>query len=229
MVWYPIATYLKSAAPSKKSSVSYGTFLVASRCGIAYKAVGLEDSSREIFRINKGKALGPDRNQPAWRLSITPDVSFLWLQSVGKVSKLSGGPTALIVDDDLGFVYWIAERFHEAGYQPVPALNVRQAVSLINELDLKISVVVVNAGLRSIRKFIKTLNQTQSPLAKIILIRDPCIPTTVVVRAHAIVERPSGWEPVSRHEWLRKLRRILSHADETVSITKITGHPPPKR
>ena len=147
---------------------------------------------------------------------------------MGKVSKLSGGPTALIVDDDLGFVYWIGQRFHEAGYQPVPALNVRQAVSLINELDLKISVVVVNAGLRSIRKFIKTLSQTQS-LVKIILIRDPRAPTTVVVRAHAIVERPSGWEPASRHEWLRKLRRILSHADETVSITKITGHPPPKR
>ena len=144
------------------------------------------------------------------------------------MSKLSGGPTALIVDDDLGFVYWIGQRFHEAGYQPVPALNVRQAVSLINELDLKISVVVVNAGLRSIRKFIKTLSQTQS-LVKIILIRDPRAPTTVVVRAHAIVERPSGWEPASRHEWLRKLRRILSHADETVSITKITGHPPPKR
>jgi hypothetical protein len=229
MVWYPIASYLKSAAPSKKSSVSYGTFLVASRCGIAYKAVGLEDSSREIFRFDKGKALGPDSQPTFLAIKYYTRRIFLWLQSVGKVSKLSGGPKALIVDDDLGFVYWIAERFHEAGYQPVPALNVRQAVSLINELDLKISVVVVNAGLRSIRKFIKTLNQTQSPLAKIILIRDPCIPTTVVVRAHAIVERPSGWEPVSRHEWLRKLRRILSHADETVSITKTTGHPPPKR
>jgi hypothetical protein len=191
--------------------------------------VGLEDSSHQIFALTKERPYGPDRNQPAWRLSITPDVSFLWLQSMRKVSQLAGGPTALIVDDDLGFVYWIGERFHEAGYQPVPALNVRQAVSLINELDLKISVVVVNAGLRSIRKFIKTLSQTQSPLVKIILIRDPCIPTTVVDRVHAIVERPSGWEPASRHEWLRKLRRILSHTDETVSITKITGHPPPKR
>jgi hypothetical protein len=148
---------------------------------------------------------------------------------MGKVSKLSGGRTALIVDDDLGFVYWIGERFHEAGYQPVPALNVRQAISLINELDLKISVVAVNARLRSVRRFIETLSQTQGPLVKIILILDPCIPTTAVVRAHAIVERPSGWEPASRHEWLRKLRRILSHADEMVSITKITGNPPPKR
>ena len=146
---------------------------------------------------------------------------------MGKVSKLLGGPTALLVDDDLGFVYWIGERFHEAGYQPVPALNVRQAVSLIKKLDLKIAVVVVNPGLRGVRSFIKTLSQRQS-FAKIILIRDPRAPITVVVRAHAIVERPSGLEPASRHEWLRKLRRILSHADETASITKLTGHPPPK-
>lgn len=147
---------------------------------------------------------------------------------MGKVSKLSGEPTALIVDDDLGFVYWLGERFHEVGYRPVPALNVRQAVSFIKELDLKITVVVVNPGLPGVRRFIKTLNQTQSSLVKIILICDPCVPTTVEIRAHAIVERPSGWEPASRHEWLRKLRRILSQADETVSITKITGHPPPK-
>lgn len=146
---------------------------------------------------------------------------------MGKVSKLSGEPTALIVDDDLGFVYWIGERFHEAGYQPVPALNVRQAASLIKELDLKIAVVVVNPGLRGAPTFIKTLSQTRS-VVKIILIRDPHVSTTVEVRAHTIVERPSGWEPASRHEWLRKLRRILTQAGETVSITKITGHPPPK-
>lgn len=143
------------------------------------------------------------------------------------MSELSGGPTALIVDDDVGFVCWIGERFQEAGYQPVPALNVRQAASLIKELDLKIAVAVVNPGLRGVRRFIKTLSQTRS-LVKIILIRDSRVPTTVEVRTHAIVERPSGWAPASRHEWLRKLRRILSQADETVSIPNITGHPPPK-
>jgi hypothetical protein len=66
------------------------------------------------------------------------------------------GPTALIVDDDLGFVWWLGERFHEAGYQPAPALNPRQAGFLVKELNLKITVVVVNPGLPGARKLIKT-------------------------------------------------------------------------
>jgi hypothetical protein len=144
------------------------------------------------------------------------------------VNKPSGGPIALIVDDDLGFVWWLGERFHEAGYWPVPALSPKQAGLLVKELDLKITVLVVNPGLRGVRRFMKTLSETHSPLVKVIIILDPSVPTPAAVRAHAIVERPSGLEPASRHEWLRKLRRILGHTDEAVSITEITGHPPPK-
>ena len=141
------------------------------------------------------------------------------------MSKPSGGPIALIVDDDLGFVWWLGERFVEAGYCPVPALYPKQAGSLVKELNLKITVVVVNPSLPGVQRLMKTLSRTQSPLSKIILIRDPSVPTTVSVPSHAIVERPSGLEPTSRHEWLRKLRRILGHTDQTVSITRVTGHP----
>ena len=144
------------------------------------------------------------------------------------MNKPSGGPIALIVDDDLGFVWWLGERFHEAGYCPVPALSPTQAGSLVNELDLKITVLVVNPGLRGVQRLMKTLSKAQSLPVKVILIQNPSLPPTVALRAHAIVERPSGLEPASRHEWLRKLRRILGHTDEAVSITKITGHLPPK-
>jgi hypothetical protein len=153
---------------------------------------------------------------------------ILRLAEQRKVSKPSGGPIALIVDDDLGFVWWLGERFQEAGYCPVPALSPKQAGSLVKDLDLKITVLVVNPGLRGVQRLMKTLSQTQSRLVKIILILDPAVPPLVAVRGHAIVERPSGLEPDSRHEWLRKLRRILGHTDEAVSITKISGHPPPK-
>jgi hypothetical protein len=166
------------------------------------------------------------RTEPSWRIVSAPDL--LGLAEGSKVNKPSAGPIALIVDDDLGFVWWLGERFHEAGYCPVPALSPTQAGSLVRELDLKLTVLVVNPGLRGVQRLMKTLSQTQSRLVKIILILDPAVPPLVAVRGHAIVERPSGLEPASRHEWLRKLRRILGHTDEAVSIKKITGHPPPK-
>jgi hypothetical protein len=142
------------------------------------------------------------------------------------VSKFSVGPTALIVDDDLGFVWWLGERFHEAGYQPAPALNPRQAGFLVKELNLKITVVVVNPGLPGARKLIKTLSHSNSPPLKIILIRDPIASTNVLIRAHATLERPSGLEAASRPEWLRELRRILNQAEETAAIPKMSGYPP---
>jgi DNA-binding response OmpR family regulator len=141
------------------------------------------------------------------------------------VSESSGGPTVLIVDDDLGFVCWLGERFHEAGYRSLPALNARQAGSLAKELNIKINVLVVNPGLRGVRRLIKTLNHADSPPVKVILIRDPASSTAIVIRAHAILERPSGWEVVSRHEWLRKLRRILKEVEDTAAIGKISGYP----
>jgi ActR/RegA family two-component response regulator len=144
------------------------------------------------------------------------------------LSQHTAGPTVLIVDDDLGFVWWLGELFHEAGYRPVPALSARQAISLVKEVNLKVAVAVVNPELRGARKLIKTLRQAESRLVKIVLIRDPTALTTVVVGAHAILERPSDWEPPSRHEWLRKLRRILKEAEETAAILNIGEHPPHK-
>ena len=182
---------------------------------------------REFVRARlsqQDKAPSRAKTQPNWRLLGAP--GYWKLPEHSKVSKPSGGPIALIVDDDLGFVWWLGERFHEVGYCPAPALNPRQAGSLLKELNLKITVVVVNPGLPGAQRLMKTLSRTQSPRVKIIIIRDPSVPTTAAVRAHAIVERPLSLEPTSRHEWLRKLRRILGHGDQTVSITKVTGHPP---
>ena len=41
------------------------------------------------------------------------------------------GPTILIVDEDVGFVWWLGELFSEFGYRSIPALSCRQALSLV--------------------------------------------------------------------------------------------------
>jgi hypothetical protein len=42
---------------------------------------------------------------------------------------LQGGRTALIVEKDFGFAFWLAEIFNEAGCHVVPALDCQLAVS----------------------------------------------------------------------------------------------------
>ena len=53
------------------------------------------------------------------------------------MTELLGGVTALIVDKDLGFAFWLGEIFIEAGCPAVPALDCQQAVSVTTELNLK--------------------------------------------------------------------------------------------
>ena len=50
-------------------------------------------------------------------------------------------PTALIVDDDLGLIFWFGELFAKAGWNIVPALNCRQAVALTVMWDSHIDVI----------------------------------------------------------------------------------------
>ena len=134
------------------------------------------------------------------------------------MSKTSLGPIALIVDDDPGFVCWLGEMFHVSGYRPFPALSTCQAVSFVKEFDLKVAIVIVNPNLADVGSLIKVLSHPDNPSPlKIIAIREP---TASDIRAHAILERPSGGELASRHEWLRKLRMVLEQAEEAAAIAK---------
>jgi hypothetical protein len=76
----------------------------------------------------------------------------------------SNGPTehisiALVVDDDLGFVWWFGEIFFRAGYQVVPALSCREAISRVKELDLRVDLVLVNPKLRGVSRMLRLLKQ----------------------------------------------------------------------
>jgi hypothetical protein len=45
----------------------------------------------------------------------------------------------------------------------------------------------------------------------VVLIRDPLTPGRVLNSTHATLERPSAWEPISRPQWITKIRKVLLH------------------
>ena len=120
----------------------------------------------------------------------------------------TGSPTALIVDDDVGFVLWLGEMLNESGYQTVPALQCRQAVTMVKQLSLRIDVLVMNPKLRGAARAMKTL-ETEHPRLRVVLIRDPSSPDPVTESDHPTLERPSAWEPISRPQWVTKIRKVL--------------------
>jgi CheY-like chemotaxis protein len=124
------------------------------------------------------------------------------------VKAETGSPVALIVDDDVAFILWLGEVLTESGYQAVPALHFRQALSLTKKLALRIDVLVVNPKLRGAERAVETLASAQ-PSLRVVLIRDPPAPGTVPDSAQPELERPTGREPISKPQWVRKIRNVL--------------------
>jgi hypothetical protein len=130
-----------------------------------------------------------------------------------KVKEPSRAPVVLIVDEDLGFVWWLGQIFSQAGCQVVPALNSEQTVSITRDLNLKVDVIVVNPELVGISELIQGLSSARRP--KIVAIRNQDTGVRGTVHSHATVERPSGWGPVSQQEWLGCARELVKDIQAT--------------
>ena len=128
------------------------------------------------------------------------------------MTKPVRGQNVLIVDEDLGLVWWLGQVLAEAGHQAVPALDARQAVSHVRQFNLSVDVIILHPGIDGAATLLRTLTRANKQL-RIIAIRNSDDDAAVTGPAHAILERPSGWEPISREEWLRKVRKALADAD----------------
>ncbi|HUA21965.1 MAG TPA: hypothetical protein VMU80_09555 [Bryobacteraceae bacterium] len=128
----------------------------------------------------------------------------------------TAAPTVLIVDDDLAFLWWLGEVFAEAGYQAAPALHCRQALLLSKRLKLDVDLLVVNPNLTGAARMLEVL-ALENPGLPVILILNRGEKPHPAIQAEATLERPSGWEPVSRTHWQRKLRGVLRHLETPVA------------
>jgi len=67
----------------------------------------------------------------------------------------------LIVDNDLGFVFWLGQALDAAGYDTLPAKGVREAVTLLSEIHVKIDVLMVRSSLPGAEEFAAELRWAQ--------------------------------------------------------------------
>ena len=99
--------------------------------------------------------------------------------------------------------------FSQAGCQVVPTLSSGQTAALLQDLNLKVDVIVVNPELAGVSEMIQSLASARAP--KIVAIRNHCSGDQGPDYADASLERPSGWGPVSQKEWLGCVRRLVKN------------------
>jgi len=121
------------------------------------------------------------------------------------VAPVPRKPTALIVDDDVGLMFWVVELFAKAGWNFVPALNCRQAVALAVMWDSHIDLIVVNPALKGIPEMVETLSRVHRP--KVVVIRKPDVEPDIPI--DATIDRPDVRTSFSRAAWAERVRKIL--------------------
>ena len=66
-------------------------------------------------------------------------------------------PTVLIADEDIAFVWWLGEILIEAGCTVVPALTCDDAISLAQDLHVKVDLMFVNPSMNGATEMITTM------------------------------------------------------------------------
>lgn len=115
----------------------------------------------------------------------------------------SGMPaTVLIVDDELGFLLWLATVLGEAGHRAVPAKTVTGAERMARAFPP--NVLVVNPELRGAAHLIDT-QRTRNVDLKVIALADPTDQLEDVI----VIPRPTEITAETGKRWLRTIENIL--------------------
>ena len=119
--------------------------------------------------------------------------------------------TVLILDDDLGFVFWLGHLLDAAGYSTLPAKRVPDGALLVMQLDLIVDVLVINLALAGGLDFVAALRRSQRDSKVIGVLNDPA-EVGNIPGVSAVQLKPSIWNEVARIEWLQCIKRVLPMA-----------------
>lgn len=116
--------------------------------------------------------------------------------------------TVLIVDEDLGFVFWLGCLLAEAGYQVWPARNGSDAAALLKELEAKLDLLVINPSAGGAAEFIE--DQRRRSDFKTVAVQgsqdeSPMLLTGVDVT----LTKPQSRDELSELEWVGVIDSIL--------------------
>ena len=121
--------------------------------------------------------------------------------------------TILIVDDDLGFAFWLGQALDRAGFETWPAQSIVAAKSLLAEVKLAVDLLVIATSLPRASSFAAELGRGKADF-KVIAVHpergegvEP-IPDATVIR-----KKPPIIDTNARLEWVQLVRNLVATED----------------
>ena len=118
--------------------------------------------------------------------------------------------TVIVIDDDLGFVFWLGHLLDEFGFAAFPARTIRDAEELRHELRLEPDLIIVNAALPGTAEFISQLRLEGGRFKVVAVAQHIDQPVAPEIGAVAVRAKPSGRDEAAKLQWLRLVQGLLS-------------------
>ena len=110
--------------------------------------------------------------------------------------------TVLIVDRDLGFVFWLGQILDAAGYVAVPAKGVADAAEIVVKLRLSVDILIAPTAEDGLHEFVEKLG-CSSPDLHVVGLANEEDPAWVTPPPGAVWKRkPQHRDEAAKSEWL---------------------------
>ncbi len=116
--------------------------------------------------------------------------------------------TVLIVDQDLGFVFWLGRALDAVGFNALPAKNVADAQRLVEELDVRADVLIADFSTEDIEALVRLLCD-RNPMLRIISTTPG---TAGRENVHLNMEKPEVPDEEAQRAWIRGIAGLFGAA-----------------
>jgi hypothetical protein len=102
-----------------------------------------------------------------WQISV-----FRWLTDCWS-HRTAVKKAILLVDGDLGFLFWLGRALDHVGYEAFPARDVPDVLDLIAEFHLRVSLLVMNCALSGAESLIRQLRESNNSELRVMCLVEP--------------------------------------------------------
>ena len=122
----------------------------------------------------------------------------------------AGMKTVLIVDPDLGFVFWLGQVLGNTRWQAVPAKDFQTAMALLRELHLeKIDLLILNPSVQGAADFVQALRISQPNLKVAVALSENEQNPARIENADSVIRKPRLADRAAGALWLRIIESLL--------------------
>jgi CheY-like chemotaxis protein len=118
--------------------------------------------------------------------------------------------TILLVDSDLGFIFWLGRALDNVGFEALPAKSTWDAMALVEDYHLAVDVLIIDPSLPGASRLITLLRQSHRPVQVIAATADPEGLRLGFPQVDVIRRRPHDLDDDSRGDWVRLIQSMLS-------------------